>query len=69
MLAYLHYMRDGLALGEDLREVFGSEDVSKGGGGQQASGVTVVLHVCDGDCGIADAVVYDSVYSHRHGVL
>ncbi len=62
-------MADALSLGEDLAEIFRSEDISQGGLSQEASGAVSILHVGDGYRGILYAVIHDSIHGNRHGVF
>jgi len=60
---------DVLAVGEDLGEVLGAEDVAEGGLGEQSRRPVSVLDVRDRHGGVVDAVVDDRVDGDRHRVL
>ena len=61
-------MADGLPLGQDLGQVLGAQDVTQGGGRQEARGAVGVLDVGDGHGGVLHAVVDHGVHRHRHRV-
>lgn len=62
-------MSDALAVGQELRQVLGSEDIPECGLGQQAGGEVGVDHVSHGGDGVADAEVHDSVHADRNRVF
>lgn len=66
---HLHADSDALAVGQELRQVLGSEDIPERGLSQQAGGEVGVDHVghrCDG---VTDTEVHHSVHGDRNRVF
>ena len=65
----LHQRADIIPVRQHLTEGLGSQDVTERGRRQQPRAVLRILHVGDGDGGVADAVVHDSIHSHGYTVF
>lgn len=69
MQTHLHAVSDALAVGQELRQVLGSEDIPECGLSQQAGGEVGVDHVGHRGDGVTDTEVHDSVHADRNRVL
>ena len=67
--SHLHEVADVFAVGEDLGEVLGAEDVTQSCLSEQAGRPMRVLDVGDRDGCVGDAVVDDGVDGYCHRIL
>lgn len=66
---HLHAVSDALAVGQELRQVLGSEDIPEGGLSQQAGGEVSVDHVGHRRNGVTDTEVNHSIHRNRNRIL
>ena len=65
----LHHVGNDLPVRQNVAQVLGAQNVTEGGGGQQAGGLAVIVHVGNGTDGIIDFVIHDGVNVHGDRVF